>query len=196
MPKDSFAGRQMHTPLGPLHRAFFNGEALWTYLATPFAFAMDGFRVEETEPWQEGNETWRLLRVYFPGSIETHCQVQDSFFDREIRAPPSRLQRQYRRWFSRRTIDAGIYRGQRRMLAEQASRLHARPRSASDPGYAHGIDRRQRRCLLLDGRIWWPRADRASPPADHKGSPQAAIDYCCTKRKSCTLSRPSRSTGI
>jgi hypothetical protein len=30
-----------------LHRAYFNGEALWTYLATPFAFAMDGFRVED-----------------------------------------------------------------------------------------------------------------------------------------------------
>ena len=76
-----FAGHQMHTPWDALHRAYFNGEALWTYLATPFAFAMDGFRVEETAPWQEGKETWRVLRVYFPGAIETHCQVQDFFFD-------------------------------------------------------------------------------------------------------------------
>ncbi|MDH2386340.1 hypothetical protein [Bradyrhizobium sp. CER78] len=60
---------------------YFNGEALWTYLATPFAFAMDGFRVEETALWQEGKETWRVLRVYFPGAIETHCQVKDFFFD-------------------------------------------------------------------------------------------------------------------
>ena len=81
MPKDSFAGHQMHTPWDPLHRAYFNGEALWTYLATPFAFAIDGFHVEETAPWQEGKETWRVLRVYFPGAIETHCQVQDFFFD-------------------------------------------------------------------------------------------------------------------
>ncbi|WP_244485176.1 hypothetical protein [Bradyrhizobium tropiciagri] len=36
-PRDSFAGHQMHTPWDPLHRAYFNGEALWTYLATPFA---------------------------------------------------------------------------------------------------------------------------------------------------------------
>jgi hypothetical protein len=36
MPRDSFAGHQMHTPWDPLHRAYFNGEALWTYLATPF----------------------------------------------------------------------------------------------------------------------------------------------------------------
>ena len=39
-PRDSFAGHQMHTPWDPLHLAYFNGEALWTYLATPFAFAM------------------------------------------------------------------------------------------------------------------------------------------------------------
>jgi hypothetical protein len=83
-PKDSFAGHQMHTPWDPLHLAYFNGEALWTYLTTPFAFAMDGFRVEETAPWQEGNATWRLLRVYFPGSIGTHCEVQDFFFDEKF----------------------------------------------------------------------------------------------------------------
>ena len=40
-PKDAFAGPQMHTPWDPLHHAYFNGEALWTYLATPFAFALD-----------------------------------------------------------------------------------------------------------------------------------------------------------
>lgn len=83
-PRDSFAGHQMHTPWDPLHRAYFNGEALWTYLATPFAFTMDGFRVEETAAWLEGKETWRGLRVYFPGSIETHCQVQDFFFDEQF----------------------------------------------------------------------------------------------------------------
>ena len=83
-PRDSFAGHQMHTPWDPLHLAYFNGEALWTYLATPFAFAMDGFRVEETAPWREGKETWRVLRVYFPGSIGTHCEVQDFFFDEKL----------------------------------------------------------------------------------------------------------------
>jgi len=79
-PKDSFAGHQMSTPWDPLHRAYFNGEALWTYLTTPFLLAMDGVRVEETEPWREGAETWRVLRAYFPGSIETHCLIQDFFF--------------------------------------------------------------------------------------------------------------------
>ena len=83
-PKDSFAGHQMHTPWDPLHLAYFNGEALWTYLATPFVFAMDGFRIEETAPWREGKETWRVLRVYFPGSIGTHCEVHDFFFDEKL----------------------------------------------------------------------------------------------------------------
>ena len=84
MPRDSFAGHQMHTPWDPLHRAYFNGEALWTYLATPFALTMDGFHVEETAPWQEGNETWRVLRVHFPSSIGTHCQVQEFFYDNKF----------------------------------------------------------------------------------------------------------------
>src|SRR5262249_58182096 len=37
-------------------------------------------RVEETEPWREGTETWLVLRAYFPGSIETHSLIQDFFF--------------------------------------------------------------------------------------------------------------------
>ena len=86
-PKDSFAGHQASTPWDALHRAYFNGEALWTYLTTPFLLAMDGARVEEIEVWQEGAEMWRVLRAYFPGSIETHSLIQDFFFgeDRMLR---------------------------------------------------------------------------------------------------------------
>lgn len=80
-PSDSFAGHQMHTRWDELHRAYFNGEALWTYLTTPFLLAGEGVHVEETEPWKQGSETWRVLRARFPGSIETHSCVQDFFFD-------------------------------------------------------------------------------------------------------------------
>jgi len=83
-PKDSFAGHQMNTPWDALHRAYFNGEALWTYLTTPFLLAMKGVHVEETEPWSEGPETWRVLRAYFPGAIETHSLVQDFFFGEDL----------------------------------------------------------------------------------------------------------------
>src|ERR1700754_1302926 len=65
-PKDSFAGHQMNTPWDALQRAYFNGEALWTYLTTPFLLALPGVEVGEGEPWVEGNETWRMLRARFP----------------------------------------------------------------------------------------------------------------------------------
>src|SRR5580700_10098164 len=83
-PRDSFAGHQMSTPWDPLHRAYFNGEALWTYLTTPFLLAMDGVRVEEIDPWREGAERWRVLRAHFSGSIETHSQIQDFFFGKDL----------------------------------------------------------------------------------------------------------------
>jgi hypothetical protein len=84
-PGDSFAGHQMSTPWDALHRAYFNGEALWTYLTTPFLLAVEGVVVEETEPWSEGDETWRVLRAHLPGSIATHNLVQDFFFDKAFR---------------------------------------------------------------------------------------------------------------
>ena len=56
----------MRTSWDPLHRAYFNGYALWTYLTTPFLLAMDGFKVREIEPWREGAEMWRGLRATFP----------------------------------------------------------------------------------------------------------------------------------
>lgn len=85
-PKDSVAGHQMNTPWDLLPRAYFKrrGTALWTYLTTPFLLAMDSVRVDETEPWREGAETWRVLRAYFPGSIERHSVVQDFFFGEDL----------------------------------------------------------------------------------------------------------------
>jgi hypothetical protein len=83
-PGDSFAGHQMSTPWDALHRAYFNGEALWTYLTTPFLLAMDGVRIQEGEPWREGSETWHVLRAQFPGYIETHSLIQEFFFDTDL----------------------------------------------------------------------------------------------------------------
>jgi hypothetical protein len=83
-PKDSFAGHQMNTPWDPLQLAYFNSEALWTYFTTPFLLALDGVQVEEAEALHEGDETWRVLRAYFPGSIETHSLMQEFFFDENL----------------------------------------------------------------------------------------------------------------
>ena len=56
----------MRTSWDPLHRAYFNGYALWTYLTTPFLLAMDGFEVSEIEPWREGAEVWRGSKSHLP----------------------------------------------------------------------------------------------------------------------------------
>ena len=79
-PRDSFSGHTMNTPWDPLHRAYFNGYALWTYLTTPFLMAMPGFEVSEIEPIKEGTEQWRGLRVKFPKHVASHCEEQDFYF--------------------------------------------------------------------------------------------------------------------
>src|SRR6202047_3858627 len=83
-PRDSFAGHQMSTPWDPLHRAYFNGYALWSYLTTPFLLAVNGVQTAEIEPWREGVETWRVLRALFPSTIASHSAVQDFFFGEDL----------------------------------------------------------------------------------------------------------------
>ncbi|SOY68859.1 conserved hypothetical protein [Cupriavidus taiwanensis] len=70
----------METPWDTLHRAYFNGYAMWTYLTSPFHVAMPGFEVEDIPPWIEGHERWRGLRVRFPDYIASHCKEQDFYF--------------------------------------------------------------------------------------------------------------------
>ncbi len=83
-PRDSFEGHEKATPWDPLHRAYFNGYALWTYLTTPFLLAMPGVEVHEVGSWTEGEEVWRRLRARFPAHLATHSEVQDFFFDRDF----------------------------------------------------------------------------------------------------------------
>jgi hypothetical protein len=79
-PRNGFAGHSYETPWDPVHRAYFSGYALWTYLNTPFFLAMQGFEVEEVAPWIEGNDTWRVLRAKFPANIASHSSNQDFYF--------------------------------------------------------------------------------------------------------------------
>jgi hypothetical protein len=83
-PRKAFEGHDQKTPWDSLHRAYFNGYALWTYLTTPFLLAMRGVQVSEIEPWREGGETWRVLRAVFPDTIATHSPVQDFFFGDDL----------------------------------------------------------------------------------------------------------------
>ena len=79
-PRAAFAGHTLTTPWDPLHRAYFNGYALWTYLTAPFLLAEPGFKVADIAPVKEGDETWRGLRATFPDNIATHSREQDFYF--------------------------------------------------------------------------------------------------------------------
>jgi len=75
-PERSFAGHEFHTPWDDLHLAYFTGEALWTYLNTPFLFTWPGFVCEEIAPIEAAGETWRRLKVIFPDHIKSHTRTQ------------------------------------------------------------------------------------------------------------------------
>jgi hypothetical protein len=83
-PRASFDGHTMNTPWDPLHRAYFNGYALWTYLTTPFLMALPGFEVREIEPVTEGKEVWRGLRARFPSQYASHSDEQDFYFGNDF----------------------------------------------------------------------------------------------------------------
>jgi hypothetical protein len=79
-----FSGHALGTPWGPLHRAHFNGYAMWTYLNTPFLLRMDGVETGELAPWREGEEEWRVLRAYIPGRMVSHSRYQDFYFGDDL----------------------------------------------------------------------------------------------------------------
>jgi hypothetical protein len=75
-PRASFAGHTLETPWTTLQLAYFVGTAMWTYLTQPFTFALPGFETMELDPWPEGGETWRRLRVVWPSYLATHSAEQ------------------------------------------------------------------------------------------------------------------------
>lgn len=79
-PESAFVGQVRETPWDRLHVAYFVGEALWTYLTSPFLYTYPGFETEEIAPWQEDGEEWRRLRVTFPDHIASHTRTQITHF--------------------------------------------------------------------------------------------------------------------
>ncbi|MDX6647102.1 MAG: hypothetical protein QOK40_2829, partial [Miltoncostaeaceae bacterium] len=71
-PRESFAGHTFETPWSTLQLAYFVGTAMWTYLTQPFTFTLPGFVTSELEPWDEGGQQWRRLRVTWPSYLATH----------------------------------------------------------------------------------------------------------------------------
>ena len=80
-PRESFKGHDLDTPWDNLQLAYFAGYAMWTYLNTPFLFALPGVETEEIQPRRENGTAWRSLKVKFPASIATHSAEQTFYFD-------------------------------------------------------------------------------------------------------------------
>jgi hypothetical protein len=79
-PEKSFAGHSRETPWDDIHATYFAGEALWTYLNTPFLYTYEGFATEEISSIQVEGETWRRLKITFPDNIKSHTREQISCF--------------------------------------------------------------------------------------------------------------------
>ena len=79
-PERSFEGHGFETPWDDSQLAYFTGEALWTYLNTPFLYTRPGFVTEEITPVEVDGETWRRLEVTFPDHLRSHTRRQVSCF--------------------------------------------------------------------------------------------------------------------
>lgn len=79
-PREAFAGHAFDTPWDPLHLAYFNGYAMWTYHALPFVLARPGYQVVDVPSVDHDGETLRGLSARFPDGVHTHTQEQRFYF--------------------------------------------------------------------------------------------------------------------
>jgi hypothetical protein len=79
-PETSFVGQQRETPWDDIHVIYFVGEALWTYLNTPFLYTQDGFVTREISAIEVEGEAWRRLEITFPDHVNSHTRTQISCF--------------------------------------------------------------------------------------------------------------------
>lgn len=75
-PERSFENQPPGAPWDNVQVAYFSGEALWTYLNTPFLYTRPGFETEEIEPIDADGEKWRRLKVIFPDRVKSHIREQ------------------------------------------------------------------------------------------------------------------------
>jgi len=82
-PRESYEGHTRETPWTDLQFLYFIGYAFWNYLNTPFILTSEGVKTEEIDPHEENGQTWRVLAVTFPSSIDTHCAQQKFYFNEQ-----------------------------------------------------------------------------------------------------------------
>jgi hypothetical protein len=80
-PRATFDGYTTDTKWSLAQTAYFRSYATWHYLVEPYIFTWPGVEAHEVEPWTENGQTWRVLSVTFPDSIDTHSKTQLYYFD-------------------------------------------------------------------------------------------------------------------
>ncbi|MFE4995517.1 hypothetical protein ACFRH4_30010 [Streptomyces mirabilis] len=80
-PRATFDGFTAETPWSLGQIAYFRSYATWHYLVEPYLFTWPGVEAHEVEPWTDNGQTWRVLSVTFPDSVDTHSKAQLYYFD-------------------------------------------------------------------------------------------------------------------
>ena len=119
-PEESFEGQQRETPWNDIHVIYFVGEALWTYLNTPFLYTYDGFTTEEIPSIRVEGETWRRLKVTFPDTREEPHQGTDILLRARWLIAPARLHGGHPRRRNRAQLRFGLSRCRRHHRSDQA----------------------------------------------------------------------------
>lgn len=83
-PRSAFAAHDLNTPWDPLHRAYFGGYAMWSYLTSPFSFVVDGAQIWDIDPLEDNGEIWRGIRVVLPSTFATHSRAQEFYFGEDM----------------------------------------------------------------------------------------------------------------
>ncbi|GAA5186836.1 hypothetical protein GCM10023322_33920 [Rugosimonospora acidiphila] len=80
-PRASFDGFTGESKWSVRQAAYFRAYATWLYLIEAYVFTYPGVEVAETEPWAENGESWHVLRVTFPETIDVHSTTQLYYFN-------------------------------------------------------------------------------------------------------------------
>jgi hypothetical protein len=80
-PRPAFRKLRRNLWWDDLDLLYFSAYALWGYINAPFMLTHPGFEITETDPWVEGDESWRGLEVSFPANLPAHSRVQRYYFD-------------------------------------------------------------------------------------------------------------------
>jgi hypothetical protein len=82
-PRASFDGYTAASQWSVAQAGYFRCYASWLYLIESYVFTYPGVKITEVEPWVENGETWRVLSVTFPTSIDVQSTTQRYYFDRD-----------------------------------------------------------------------------------------------------------------